>query len=269
MTIKITRIQSPSSINTYKHCPRKYYYTYILKLPTKPSIHLTRGHVAHAALEDFFKVTLPEQIDKDFFHRTLLGLFNMHWSNVKAELDGFDLTQEEKKFYYKETELMLINWLFYFQKKIDTYTKEGLSSREAFVKLTPRSEVEYVSEKYGVRGFIDAIHEIDGKVKLVDYKTSKGFEISPEYKLQLGIYALLYNEHHNRLPDEAAIFFLKSEEKLLAVNKELLDFAKFEIEQIHASTDTEKLDNYPLKPGPLCKWKTGQCDFYEKCFGPK
>ena len=47
----------------------------------------------------------------------------------------------------------------------------------SFQRLTPRAEVEYKSPTYGVRGFIDAIHEKDGHVVLMDYKTSKTAKI--------------------------------------------------------------------------------------------
>ena len=46
---------SPSAINSYYKCPREYYYTYIGKLKTKPSIHLVKGSIVHKTLEDFFK----------------------------------------------------------------------------------------------------------------------------------------------------------------------------------------------------------------------
>jgi len=266
--IKVTRVQSPSSINTYKQCPRRYYYSYVLKLPTKPSIHLTRGKVAHSALEDFFKVNIPESLDgfEEFLQKTILSLFSMHWDSAKKELDSLPLTDAEKRFYHKETQLMLINWLYYFIKRIKNYMEDGKSFQEAFDILTPEREVKYRSETYGVQGFIDAIEKIDGKVKLVDYKTSKKFDITPAYELQLAIYSLLYKEKHNELPDEVTIFFLKSEEKTLPVTPELLDLAKFEVEQIHAATESKEMHDYPMKPSPLCKWKTGQCDFYEKCF---
>ena len=49
-------MQSPSSINTYKQCPRKHFYQYILNLPTKPSIYLIRGSIVHEVLEKFFDI---------------------------------------------------------------------------------------------------------------------------------------------------------------------------------------------------------------------
>ena len=46
---------SPSKINTYMKCPREFYYKYIAKIPEKKTIHLFRGTLVHAVLEDLFK----------------------------------------------------------------------------------------------------------------------------------------------------------------------------------------------------------------------
>ena len=45
---------SPSKINTYMKCPREFYYKYIAKIPEKKTIHLFRGTLVHAVLEDLF-----------------------------------------------------------------------------------------------------------------------------------------------------------------------------------------------------------------------
>ena len=64
------RVESPSSINTFKQCKRKYYYSYIEKLPSVPSIHLVRGNIAHSALEDFYDIDVSkfneENCQKEF-----------------------------------------------------------------------------------------------------------------------------------------------------------------------------------------------------------
>jgi hypothetical protein len=51
------------------------------------------------------------------------------------------------------------------------------------------------------------------------------------------------------------------------VTQDLLDHARFEIEQIHASTTSKEMAAYPKNPGPLCKYSSGECDFYRVCFG--
>ncbi|MBS3107915.1 PD-(D/E)XK nuclease family protein [Candidatus Woesearchaeota archaeon] len=263
------RVQSPSSINTYKQCPRKYYYSYIAKLPTKDSIHLIRGSITHKVLEDFFKPNLgifsQEPNWKDMLLKRALSLFEQYWLQHRFQLASLNLNKEELSFYFEETKLMIVNWISFLNKKIEKEISKGSNFFEAFQKLTPLTEKEYNSEEHQVRGFIDAIEELDGKIRLMDYKTSKKFEITDEYKLQLAIYALLYFEKHKKLPDHVGIYFLKGEERLLNVDENLLKLAKFEIEQIHAATETDQIGDYPKKESPLCRWSTGECDFYSTC----
>ena len=49
---------SPSKINTFRKCQREFYYKYIEKLPEQKTIHLFRGTLVHAILEDLFKTKL-------------------------------------------------------------------------------------------------------------------------------------------------------------------------------------------------------------------
>lgn len=44
---------SYSSISTYKECPREYYYSYVLKLPSPPSAPMMRGTRLHKLCEDY------------------------------------------------------------------------------------------------------------------------------------------------------------------------------------------------------------------------
>ena len=261
------RIQSPSSINIYKHCPRKYYYIYIKKLKTLPSIHLVRGSIAHEALEDFFKLDpkkLPESGYEELLHGLLIDFLKKKWYEHKEELDSLALTEAQQLFYYEETEQMLVYWVRRFVTKLH---EEPLTFAEAFHKWVPLTEQEYISHEHQVKGYIDAIHEFEKEVILMDYKTSKKDEITPEYRLQLAIYALLYVEKQGKLPSKAGINFLRHGERMINVDEDLLRLARQEIELIHANTESDNINDYPKRPGPLCKWSTGQCDFFELCYG--
>jgi putative RecB family exonuclease len=257
------RIQSPSSINTYRQCPRKYYYVYIKQLPTKPSIHLVRGTVVHETLEFFFERPIME-IGDTFtnlqFH--VLSILKERWVEHDDEVQSLGLTADEINFYREETRMMIMNWLNDFWRKTQAEMSKGLSFTDAFKKLTPRREEEYRNEEYKIRGYIDAIHEIDGEVHIRDYKTSKHPVISEDYKLQLAMYALMYKHTHGKMPTSVGIFFLKHGEQLMQVNDELLKHADVEIRWVHERTQTDDIADYQKKLGPLCNY----CDFYEQCF---
>ena len=56
----VFRIESPNSINTFKQCPRKYFYSYKAQLPRKDSIHTIAGKAVHETLEYLFQNTLQK-----------------------------------------------------------------------------------------------------------------------------------------------------------------------------------------------------------------
>ena len=262
------RVQSPSSILTYKQCPRKYYYSYIKKIPAKTNIHLLRGNAVHSAIENFFDVDIDdlETNSSTFLQNRLLALFRKEWKKIGSKIQKLELSDEQIRFYFEESEEMLSNWFKRFYKKLQALIEKGSEFSQAFKTLTPLREQEYISTKHSVRGFIDAILQDNGKTILIDYKTSKNPILTDAYRLQLAIYALLYNHKHGLMPDFVGIDFLKAGEQFIPVEQELVKEAEFEIEQIHASTDGKEKEDYPQNITPLCKWKTGQCDFYDHCF---
>ena len=262
-----TRVQSPSSINTYKQCPRKYYYIYIKKLPTKPSIHLVRGTIVHETLEYFFERTVPHTTGDLLMDLQLhiLTILKERWTEHSAEVETLPLTASDITSYREETTIMILNWLNHFFAKLQKEMRAGWQFPEAFARLTPRREEEYRHEELQVRGFIDAIHEIDGEVHIRDYKTSKHPVITEEYQLQLALYALMYERKHGIKPTSLGIFFLKHGETLMELNDELLRRTTLDVRWVHERTQTDDLTEYPKRASPLCNY----CDFYEQCWKQK
>jgi RecB family exonuclease len=268
------RLESPSSINTFKQCKRKYYYQYVEKLPTGSSIHLVRGNIAHSVLEDFYDIDLSEINEDNYankFKVVVQKLLLHHWKKEKARLDELKLSKDQEKFYFEETMLMIINWTNQFVEEITKESKnKNISLQDAFVSLTPIREQEYRSDNYQVRGFIDAIQHVEDQVHIIDYKTNARFDIKDSIKLQLAIYSLLYFEKHGKTPSKLGIYFLRHKLKFIDFDEELIGLAKREIELIHAHTSlTEEKTDYKRTITPLCKWRTGQCDFYETCLPHK
>ncbi len=263
----VKRVESPSSINTFIQCNRKYYYQYIEKLPTSPSIHTVRGNIAHSTLENFYTQDVSEFTEENYEKKFKVAIqkeFLVQWGNYKEELFFLKLPQQELAVYFEETIFMLFNWCSQFLEVFKKHYNGNI--QETFKHLTPITEMEFRSDILSVRGFVDAIHLVDGEVHIIDYKTNAKSEIKESIKLQLGIYSLLYEEKHGKLPEKVGVFFLKDKLYLLPVDDKLLLDAKFAIEQIHAQTSiTEDIKNYKRNITPLCKWRTGQCDFYSVC----
>lgn len=260
------RIESPSSILTHRHCPRKYFYHYIEKKPTTANVHTVKGNLVHEVLDAFFAhpPLLAEQTYMEQCVIHLRTVFDAKWQEKKHEFASVGATPTHAL--YVETLSMISLWLEHFLLRI---TSLSCSVQEAFILLTPQREQKFMSEQHSVMGYVDVIEQHQGKVRVMDYKTSARPEMTDEYKLQLAIYALLYSTAHGKPPDEVGIYFLKHPkqfEQIFPVTEELLKEAQFIIETHHLSTVSDKMHDYPQKIGHWCKWSTGQCDFYNLCF---
>ena len=228
---------------------------------------------------NFKLISSLEEINEDNYveHFTyyVKNLFNALWSKDKPTIIKLGLTEDQIVFYYEETIMMLANWLNQFLIRL-RHEMQTKNVRESFTVIKPVAmEQGLNSDLHMVRGFIDYIEEYtdsttpagEKKVRVMDYKTSKSSELTDSYRLQLAIYALLYEETYGKKPNKVGLWFLKNgKEVCVNVDEELINHAKFEIEQIHFNTQTKTISDYPMKSSPLCKWSTGQCDFFEQCF---
>jgi len=236
---------TPTSINKYIYCPRKYYFKRIAKHPQKLNIHLIRGLAIHRAIELFYKLKINHCVQFDFFDfkRILQDLFWQEWRNQKKNLARLDLTETELEFYFHESLKMVKHFVHNF------YTNLG------FEKPSPVIEKNLVSEKLRLKGRVDAIffkQPARGPPPLIlDYKTSKSKEITEGHKRQLFIYALLYYENQNVIPD-LAIHFLNFKDGLvkLPVSIKELNQTKELVKKIHNKIKSNNIKDYPC----TCGW---------------
>ncbi len=236
----MSRIQSPTSINCYLKCPRKYYLRYIKGLKQKPSIHLIRGRAVHDTIARFHhphpKVRGPPEI----LENELISFFREAWNQQAREIRKLGLKKETLDDYYNESIEMLIGWL----KRSTTDPKEVPQ---------PKTEVKLFSKSHGVMGIIDAISCNGETVSLIDYKTGKWDEITHELRVQMAIYALLYKENYGQLPDTIILDFLGVQKAItFKVTDEYPEYAIKLCKEIHRMTSSEDEKDYPCKCGGWC-----------------
>jgi RecB family exonuclease len=237
----MTKFLSPTSINTYLRCPRKYFLKYIKGLKEKPSIHLIRGKAVHDAIAKFHKTEIQDPKDFERTKLDLLALFNHSWIAQETEIEGLGLPERTLNEYYHESAEMLFGWL--------KRNLEALRNGEP----KPKSEVKLFSQTHGVMGIIDAIHSRNGKVSLTDYKTGKMDTLSQDIKVQMAIYALLYQENFGRLPDVIILDFLKFQRsKPFPVSDHFTHYAARLCKEIHEKTSSVNEKDYPCKCGGWC-----------------
>jgi CRISPR/Cas system-associated exonuclease Cas4 (RecB family) len=236
------RIQSPTSINTYLRCPRKYYFKYIRGLEEKPSIHLVRGKAVHRALAGFHRFDITTFKTFEEMKAALLSLFDRTWTQECGKLRVLSFPKETLNEFYEESQEMLIGWL----KRHVTAISNG--------RPKPQTEVKLVTKTHMVMGIIDAIFRNQGKVSLTDYKTSKKDELTQDIKVQMAIYALLYRDNFGVLPDTITIDFLKQDNEVpFRVTEEFTEYAAKLCKHVHERTTSQDEKDYPCLCGGWCE----------------
>ena len=268
---------SPSKINTYHKCPREFYYKYIAQMPEKKTIHLFRGTLVHAVLEDLFKKQFrnftawekgdpSEWMEQQFQERWAKDIDSKTWLN---ELHTVDEMAAMKL----ETQELLQNFVGSVNKKLNEMVtwKIYKSKWQAWNSVAPKYAEKWVKSKdYAVIGIVDAVcSDFDGGTTLLDYKTSKryGPYLPEDYYRQLIIYAFLYTLEMGEMPNFVGVSYLRFDDTFyVKVNQGVLDEAKEVIMFVHDCLKERMKDEekYEQKPQNLCKW----CSFYVGNGGP-
>ena len=234
-----TRILSPTAINTYLSCPRKFYLRYIKKLKTRPSIHLIRGSVVHRVLERFAKEWDPN--GGQDAAQMLLGMFERQWQAADAQLKALGLPEVELINFQRESRLMLLHFCFWL-KRHNMWPPE-------------RTEMRLVSKKLGLMGIVDAIYRIGDRAVLLDYKTSKRADITPDIERQAALYAAMYQDFFGQPPEEVWIHFLAFDQDpvVIQVDDQLIQYARILTQSMHQRTQSTLETDYPCTCGGWCE----------------
>ncbi len=263
------RLESASSLLTHRQCPRKYYYRYVRGLEQAPSAHLVVGNVVHSVISFFHGIDLSVIPVETFFgslRSRAMERFEQRWAASEEELEKLHLTEGEVRSFYLDARSMVGNFLdHHISRVVACQYRHGISAPDAFRRLRPWSEVKIRSDRLGVTGVLDAVHDFDGETVIIDYKTSKKDVIDGDYMLQLAVYAVLYREYFGRPPDMVGIHFLRYGERLIPVTPALLALAEQNRDEIRGLVSGVDEADYPRRPSGLCKYSTGQCDYYEIC----
>lgn len=291
-SLKTIRL-SPSSLNTFNGCPKRWYYEYVEARQTPQTIHLIRGNIVHKALEDIFKKRFYPSGEsfRKTFETTALSGFEKHW---KEDFKDFEFKEDEEERFYTESKLMIERFVkrycdniqdgikskkfssesqgYYFTKPtfkelwIDDEFK--INFNEKWKKVWNKDEEKIpLDDSLHVGGFIDSVQkDFDQNLILVDYKTSSKYQnvLSDDYVTQLSIYAYLWWKQTGKFPKFVAINYLKYDESYyILVTPSLVNEAIIKIKTMRQCLIDNGLEekNYNCKESKLCDW----CPFQKEC----
>ena len=229
-------------IDAYRNCPRRFRFTYLDRLPSRPSPHLSFGTSLHAALEAFHDRQLPGRPSEE----ELLEALYAGWDQR-----GFaELPREEQLAYYRHA-----------QQVLRRYHARGEPADRHTVATEAWFEVPFEYQAVVV-GSIDRIDLDDAdQLHVVDYKTGRRARPRSEVagSLQLALYALACQHLYGRLPATVSLDFVVPDVTVTVALEELdLDAARATVLETAAAIRTAA---FPTTPNRLCDW----CDHRAIC----
>ena len=199
-------------INTFVECPSKFNRLYILGETEKSkSSALEFGTAIHEALESLFNNEDP------------YTSFNMYWESIKSN------NLEYTRYSWDDLKELAI------QKFLPNFIR--LHSKK-FVVRSLEETIEAPFMGHTLQGTIDNIALYENELTITDYKTSdREYPVSKLIRNpQLYIYAYLYQQKYNILPQQIMYkIFIKSEGRL-QTRKILLTQEKLDLQMNNISS---------------------------------
>lgn len=288
----IPQFLSPSRAKDFMQCPQLFYFKTILKMKTPPSKAMLKGTIAHHVFEHIFDHPPEERnliLAKSYIIPALNSLLEPYYNEEIA------LSSQERSIRFKlyssiaENSEEFNNLLlqaneynslfsdqddkFKFVQEIETLV-ENWFTIENPMKFTPLYREKYFSSEndLAIHGYVDRVDLVtsnnEARYYITDYKSGKlpSLRYHEDYFFQLGLYALLLQEHTGVLPYKVRLVFVSETgansplEKI--VTEEFLNSTR---EKISAIWDDirhfAKTDSFTPKPQVLCDW----CYFKDVC----
>jgi DNA helicase-2/ATP-dependent DNA helicase PcrA len=257
---------SPTGLNKYLKCPRKFFYEDILRIPKAKSAILSFGTAVHSAMENFYidyknNSELPDL-------QTLLIYYEQA---LKREV----MTKDELANYLKEGKEYLGAYFNFYQNDFQKPLYNEFSFSRGHLVL---------DDRVILTGKVDRVEMLEGtkdKVRVVDYKTTKpksrnqimGLTKSGDgdYFRQLVFYKLLgdlagyfiYDSVETELdfviPNDKGVF---KKERFEITSKEVGELKEL-ILKVWDNIQNQKFGC--CENGSECENHYGKCEFWDLC----
>jgi len=229
---------SYTQLDTYQTCPLQYKYRYLLGLPSKVKPHLYFGSLIHQLLENY---------GRQKKEGTVLTIAEME----KILADCWDKDFWEDKF--QETE---------YKKEAKRIIKQFCASNKDL------SAPLYVEEEFlldfgdsvRLKGVIDRVDKNQGKIEIIDYKTSRSPKNNTKFKgIQLNLYCLALERLFDLKVGILSYYYLRDNKKISELVSE--EGVRDSEDLVKKLSQLIKKGEFEAKPG----WPCRSCDYKITC----
>ena len=229
---------SYTQISTYRTCPLKYKYSYVLNIPTPPSYALSFGSCIHDTLRDFHQQL---KFNPDMSYDDLLNIYQKNWQPL-----GF--LNEQHRLEYLENG----------KKLLENYYNKNMPLKVLPLEIEKGFNLKIDGIKF--YGRIDRIDPLEDGVEIIDYKTgTTKTQKDVDKDDQVGYYALGAVEALHLKPIKLTLYYVESGEKI-STNRTEKDLEKKK-EEIIETLEKIRAGNFEATPGNHCSY----CDYKEIC----
>ena len=232
---------SYSELDTFKVCPLKYKYRYLLQIPARPHHSLSFGRTLHATLHAYHRLEMSGQPP------ALKMLLSLYKDNFIEE--GYD-SAPHKLARFKSGEAALRR---YFKIYRQILGKPVMLEQKFKLKLATVTLV----------GKIDRLEtNSQGEYEIVDYKTGEPKDQKAvDRDEQLTIYNLAAEAALHLKPVRSSLYFIESEGLKLSTTRTPAQLEKARLKLL-GEINTLKTSAFPAKPSEFtCKY----CEYNRLC----
>jgi DNA helicase II / ATP-dependent DNA helicase PcrA len=232
------RFLSYSQVNTYKTCPLRYKYSYVLNIPQPSNNAFSFGNTIHNTLRDFHSKLAFEGVTLDQF----IEMYETNWEPV-----GYD-SEEHRAAQFEHG-----------KKLLEKYYEQNKDSKIKPIGLEKSFNVRIAGTKFF--GRIDRVDPLPGGgVEIIDYKTGKPkTQEQVDKEDQVTFYAIGAKEALGYEPKKLSFYFVESGEKISTTRSEE-DFKKAKEVAVKV-TEKIKSGSFEASPGFQCGW----CAYKDIC----
>ncbi len=167
---------SPSAITSYIRNPMDFYYKYALGVKESEDVEETiaantMGTVIHNVLENFYKPYLNQYITSEALKNMFPLIDDEVKKEFKKEYSTLDIRQGKNLLIYEVSKRYIYNFLKQEEKTILKGAKLKIIAIESDLKA--QIKIPELDFPVFIKGKVDRIDELDGQLRIIDYKTGK------------------------------------------------------------------------------------------------
>ena len=166
---------SPSSLSDYIRDPKTFYKRYVLKIEEVQEVeesmaHKTFGTVVHDALEDLYAPFVGRSLSADGLLKSKAKIKTTIARSFEKNLPGTDYKNGKNLIVFNVIAKYLENFL---DAEIDMLKTHDIKLLALEKKLSCDIAIDELNFPITLKGKLDRVDEIDGQLRIIDYKTGK------------------------------------------------------------------------------------------------